>query len=174
MAVMLRVEPLELVLELPPPQPASTVAVIKKNAAPAYAYCLRLAASIIENINAINASAVASHARKTKGVVGGRTLIMPGGNADRAVVSVAVQDADVVLVAPVDLHVAAAVPRFVLPFRNCTVPPGPTAELLFVLTTAVNVTVPPEATLATLEVTAVVVVACVMVTESVLLLACDV
>lgn len=172
---MLRVEPLELVLELPPPQPASTVAVIKKNAAPAaYAYRLRLAASIIESINAIIASAIASHARKTNGVVGGRTLIMPGGNADRAVVSVAVQDADVVLVAPVDLHVAAAVPRFVLPFRNCTVPLGPTAELLFVLTTAVSVTVPPDAMLVTLEVTAVVVVACVIVTESALLLACEV
>ena len=171
---MLRVEALELLLELPPPQPASTAAAIKKNAAPAYAYCLRLAASIIESINAIIASAAASHARKTNGVVGGRTLIMPGGNADRAVVRVAVQDADVVLVAPVGLHVAAAVPRFALPFRNCTVPLGPTAELLFVLTTVVSVTVPPDATLATLEVTAVVVAACVMVTESVLLLACDV
>lgn len=168
---MLRVEPLELLLELPPPQPASTVAAIKKNAAPAYAYCLRLAAPIIESINAIIASAIASHARKTNGVVGGRTLIMPGGNADRAVVSDAVQDADVVLVAPVDLHVAAAVPRFALPFWNCTVPLGPAAELLFVLTTAVSVTVPPDAMLATLEVAAVVVAACVMVTDTELLLA---
>ncbi len=98
---------------------------------------------------------------------------MPGGNADRAVVSVAVQDADVVLVAPVDLHVAAAVPRFAPPFRNCTVPLGPTAELLFVLTVAVSVTVAPGATLVTLEVTAVVVVACMIVTESALLLACE-
>jgi len=160
---MLRVEP-PLALELPPPQPASSVAAIKKNAAPAYAYCLRLAASIIESINAIIASAVASHASKTNGVPGGRISMMPGGNAEIAVFSVAVQDAFALVATlnPVGVQVAA-VPRLAPPLRNCTVPVGPVAELLFVLTVAVSVTLPPDATLVTLEVTAVVVVACVIV-----------
>jgi len=169
---MLRVEPPPL-LELLPPQPASIVAAIKKNTAPAYAYCLRLAASIIESINAIVASAVASHARKTNGVFGGRISIIPGGRAESVVVNLAVQEALVLLVAAVGAQVAA-VPRFEPAFRNCTGPVGPAAELLFVLTVAVKVTVPPDAMLLALVVTAVVVVANVMVTDSELLLACEV
>ena len=98
---------------------------------------------------------------------------MPGGNAESVVFSVAVQDAPALLVAPVALQVAA-VPRLELPFINCTVPVGPCVELLLDETVAVSVTVPPDAMLVTLEVVAVVVVACVMVTDSALLLACEV
>ena len=98
---------------------------------------------------------------------------MAGGNAESAVVSVAVQDAPTLLVAPVALQVAA-VPRLELPFINCTVPVGPCVELLPDETVAVSVTVPPDAMLVTLEVAAVVVVACEMVTDSALLLACEV
>jgi len=86
--------------------------------------------------------------------------MIPGGSEERAVVNVAVQNAE----APVEtLNAvgvqAAAVPRLVAPFENCTVPVGPCAELLLELTFAVRVTLPPDATLVTLEVTVVVVAA---------------
>jgi hypothetical protein len=58
-----------------------------------------------------------------------------------------------------------ALPRLLDPFRNCTVPVGP-APLLVVFTVAVKVALPPAAMLAGLAVTVVVVVACVIVTES--------
>jgi hypothetical protein len=77
----------------------------------------------------------------------------------------AAPDADAV--AAVGVHVAAA-PRLLDPFLNWTVPVGP-APLLLVFTVAVNVTVPPDTTLLTFEVTCVVVVACVIVTFTVLL-----
>ena len=93
----------------------------------------------------------------------------PGGREERAVVSVAVQDALAVLEAPAGVHVAAA-PRFVPPTRNCTVLVGPWAELLFVLTVAVSVTLPPAVMLLGLGTTVVVVVACVIVIDSELLL----
>jgi hypothetical protein len=78
------------------------------------------------------------------------------------VFKVAVQEAPALLVAPAGVQVAAAAPRFELPFINCTVPVGPCAELLFDETTAVSVTVPPDAMLVALEFAAVVVVAWVM------------
>ena len=88
---------------------------------------------------------------------------------------VAVQDAVVggvaLLFAPVEVH--GAVPRLVLPLKNCTVPVGPCVELLLVLTFAVSVTGPPDATVRVLGTTTVVVMAWVMVTDSVLLLACE-
>ena len=99
--------------------------------------------------------------------------MIPGGNADSAVVSFAVQEALLVLVAATGLHVAAA-PKFEPALTNCTVPVGPIAELLLEVTVAVNVTLPPEATLLALELTLVVVVACVMVTDNELLLAFEV
>ena len=86
---------------------------------------------------------------------------MPGGNAESAVCSVAVQDAPLLLVAPAAVHVAAA-PRLTPPFKNCTVPVGPCVELLPDETTAVSVTVAPDVMMVALEFAAVVVVACVM------------
>jgi hypothetical protein len=50
------------------------------------------------------------------------------------------------------------------------VPVGPTAELLFVVTVAVKVTLPPDVTLVTLELTEVVVEACEIVIDRELLL----
>ena len=70
------------------------------------------------------------------------------------------------------MHVAAA-PRLLLPFKNCTVPVGPCAELLFELTVAVSVRLPPDVMLVTLGVTPVDVVACVIVTDNELLLVCE-
>jgi len=66
------------------------------------------------------------------------------------------------------VHVTA-VPSDVEPFMNCTVPDGACAlsALLFELTVAVSVTDPPEVIELGLATTAVVVVACVIVTESV-------
>ena len=85
----------------------------------------------------------------------------PGGNAESAVCSVAVQDAPLLLVAFAALQVIAA-PKLAPPFKNCTVPVGPCVELLFDETIAVSVTVPPDAMMVALEFAAVVVVACVM------------
>jgi hypothetical protein len=87
-----------------------------------------------------------------------------GARKDRVVVNVAVQDAEVVVVASVGVHVTA-VDRVLAPFLNCTVPVGP-APLLFVVTLAVSVTLPPETMLLTLGTTAVDVVAFVTVSES--------
>src|SRR5579859_7611299 len=95
--------------------------------------------------------------------------VAKGINWESVVVSMAVQNADPELerVAGVGVQLAAA-PRLLEPFLNCTVPVGP-APLLVVPTTAVRVTVPPEAMTVGLGVTVVVVVACVIVTDSVLL-----
>src|SRR4029077_16821472 len=95
-----------------------------------------------------------------------------GINSDSAVVSVALQEAFVDPVAPVGVHVIA-LPSAVDPFINCTVPLGPALLLLLDVTVAVRVTLPPDATLVGLEVTAVVVVAWVIVTASALLLALE-
>ena len=173
LAVTLRLDPPPL-LELPPPQPAIAAAAIRKNARPAYAYGFRLVASFAASTRLSIANTAASHARKTNGVLRGRISMIPGGSEETAVVKVAVQEAPALLVAPAGVQVAAAAPRFELPFINCTVPVGPWVELLLDETTAVNVTLPPEVILLMLGVTPVVVVACVMVTESVLLLACGV
>src|ERR1700746_2368114 len=86
---------------------------------------------------------------------------MPGGRPESAVISVAVQDAPALLVAPAAVQVAAA-PRLTPPFKNCTVPVGPCVELLFDETIAVSITVPPGAMVGALEFAAVVVAACVM------------
>ena len=72
--------------------------------------------------------------------------------------------------APADPDAPAGVqftglPRAAVPFLNCTVPLGPAALLLLDEMVAVKVTLPPEAMLAGLEVTAAVVAAFVMVTE---------
>src|SRR5579859_5916304 len=87
-----------------------------------------------------------------------------GARKDSVVVNVAVQDADVVVVAAVGAHVTA-VESVLAPFLNWTVPVGP-APLLFVVTLAVRVTLPPEMMLLTLGTTEVDVVAFVTVTES--------
>ena len=118
------------------------------------------------------ASIAASHANRPNGVLRGGAAI-PGGREESVVVNVAVQKAPEPPLAAAGVQVAAA-PRFALPFRNCTVPVGPFAELLLELTLAVSVTLPPEAILLKLDVTAVVVVAFVMVTDKALLLDCEV
>jgi len=59
-----------------------------------------------------------------------------------------------------------ALPSLLAPFLNGTVPVGP-APLLMVENVAISVTLPPEVIVATLEVTTAVVVAFVIVTESV-------
>ena len=87
-----------------------------------------------------------------------------GARKDNVVVSVAVQDAPVVLVAAAGAHVTA-LDRALDPLLNCTVPVGP-APLLFVATIAVSVMLPPEMTLLTLGLTCVIVVAFVTVTVS--------
>src|SRR5216683_5032642 len=90
-----------------------------------------------------------------------------GTNCDSAVVSVAVQNAFPVVEAIPDVGVhVAAVPRLLAPFLNCTVPVGP-APLLLVEIVAVSVTLPPAVIVVTLDVTAAVVAAFVIVTESV-------
>lgn len=102
------------------------------------------------------------------GAAGGAGTGNPGGNAEIAVVNFAVHDAPAELVAPAGVQVTDA-PRLLPLFRNCTVPDGPIAELLFEVTVAVSVTLVPDVMLTALDVTVVVVVACVMVTERVLL-----
>src|SRR2546430_13049554 len=89
-----------------------------------------------------------------------------GGNAEIVVESVAVQEAPADELAPFGVQVTGA-PTFVLPFENCTVPDGPTAELLPDEIVAVSVTVPPATMLSGAAATAVVVAACVMVRASV-------
>jgi hypothetical protein len=85
-----------------------------------------------------------------------------GASAVSVVVNDAVQDAPADEVAPVGVHVTA-VPRFVEPFWNCTVPVGPCAELLFEEIVAVSVTDPPDVIELGLPTIAVVVGACVIV-----------
>jgi hypothetical protein len=70
--------------------------------------------------------------------------------------SVAVHVPGVVVVPAVGVQVAA-VPSAAVPFMNCTFPVGPAAPLVVPVTFAVSVTLPPDATVATLEVTTVVV-----------------
>ena len=83
--------------------------------------------------------------------------IAGGAKKDRVVVSVAVQDAEVVVVASVGVQVTG--PESVLdPLLNCTVPVGP-APLLLVATFAVRVMLPPDTMLVMLGTTWVVVVA---------------
>jgi hypothetical protein len=106
------------------------------------------------------------------GTFGFRRGLARGINSESAVLSVALQEAPVVPDAPAGVHVTA-VPSAVDPFMNCTVPLGPTLLLLLDETLAVSVTLPPDATLAGLDVTALVVVAFVIVTASVLLLALE-
>jgi hypothetical protein len=72
------------------------------------------------------------------------------------VISVAVQVPGVVGVPAVGVQVAA-VPSAVVPFMNCTVPVGPARALVFPVTFAERVTLPPDATVVTLGVTTVVV-----------------
>ena len=95
-----------------------------------------------------------------------------GITCDSAVLIVALQEAPVDPAAPADAQVTA-LPSAVDPFINCTMPLGPKLLLLLDETVAVSVTLPPDATLAGLDTTAVVVVACVIVTASVLLLALE-
>src|SRR5579859_2378884 len=88
-----------------------------------------------------------------------------GGKAAMVVDSVAVHDAPFAPAAGAGVQVTAA-PRFAAPFENCTVPVGPCAELLADVTIAVNVTIPPRATMPRLGVTCTCVAACVMVMDN--------
>jgi len=105
--------------------------------------------------------------------ISGRTRgFATGINSESAVVSVALQEAPIGPTAPADAHVTA-LPSAVDPFMNCTVPLGPALLLLLDETVAVRVTLPPDVMLVRLEVTADVVVAFVIVTARVLLLALE-
>jgi hypothetical protein len=112
------------------------------------------------------ASAAASHVRTANGVLGGPTGMNSGGKEESVVVSLAVQDAPAELEAPAGVQVAAA-PRFDPPTRNCTVPEGPSTELLLELTVAVKVRLPPDVMLLVLGTVAVDVTAGVIVMVSV-------
>jgi hypothetical protein len=79
-----------------------------------------------------------------------------GVKCDSVVISVAVQVPGVVPLPAVGAH-AAGVPSAAVPFMNCTVPVGPGPPLVVPVTLAVSVTLPPEATVATLDVTTAVV-----------------
>ena len=124
-AVTLRADP-PPVLELPPPQPAIAAAAIRTNSTPAYAYRLLRAAGFIARPKLSIASNAASQASTTIGVLRGRRS-NPGGSEEMVAKKVAVHDAVVggvaLLFAPVEVH--GAVPRLVLPLKNCTVPVGP-------------------------------------------------
>src|SRR5215471_1844896 len=117
------------------------------------------------NTAAASARSAASHSKGIRRLLG----LDGGAKNEMAVVRVAVQDAGMIGVlvksAPFETQFTGE-PRVAEPFENWTVPVGPTSELLVVEITAVSVTMPPEATLAGAAVTVVVVVACVIVTES--------
>src|SRR5215467_10805335 len=120
-----------------------------------------------------SASSAASQATITNGVARGCGRKKPGGRAERFVVSFATHEAptklpELSVVAPAGVQVAAE-PRLTPPLRNCTLPVGPWVELLCEETVAVRVMLPPVLMMLALGTTAVVVVAWVMVTESVLL-----
>jgi hypothetical protein len=117
------------------------------------------------------ASIAATQASMRNGVLRGRRS-NPGGSqeivAGRLAVQNAATDGVSTLSAGVGVQVTA-VPRLALPLKNCTVPVGPCAELLLVLTFALKVTLPPDTTVNALGVTTVVVVAWMMVTDRLLL-----
>src|SRR5215470_8205933 len=161
----------------PPPllplQPASTAEATTKSATTPYAYARRgprMRSMARYRISAIAANSAASH---SNGVERGRLSKFTGGaNAVSVVVNDAVHEAPDVTcpleldTAPLGVHVTA-VPRFVAPFWNCTVPVGPCAELLFDEIVAVSVTDAPDVMLLGLAATPACVVAGVMVTDSV-------
>jgi|SRR6266849_4327629 len=157
----------------PPPlplQPAIPAANHANSSSPAAAYPSRVhfrcsRAACCARIKNKIASPAAIHKGVTQIRGPGCGLII-GTNCDSAVVSVAVQNAVPVLEAIPDLGVhVAAVPRLLDPFLNCTIPVGP-APLLLVEIVAVSVTLAPEVIVVTLEVTAAVVAAFVIVTLS--------
>ncbi len=158
----------------PPPlplQPAIPAANHANSSSPAAAYPSRVhfrcsRAACCARIKNKIASPAAIH-NGTIQILGPGCGLVIGTNCDSAVVSVAVQDAFPVVEAIPDVGVQFTVlPRLLDPFLNCTVPVGP-APLLLVEIVAVSVTLPPEVIVVTLEVTAAVVVAFVIVTESV-------
>jgi hypothetical protein len=116
--------------------------------------------------NAAHNPAIASGNNGILGVVGRPCGL--GYSADIVVVNVAVHDARVVPLAAAGVHFTGE-PRFVLPFANCTVPVGPSAELLVEPMVAVSVTLVPAGNDDKLDETPVVVVALVMITAAVLL-----
>lgn len=79
-----------------------------------------------------------------------------GVRSANVVIKVAVHVPGLVAVPAVGAQVAA-VPNAEVPFMNCTVPLGPGAPVVVPVTTAVRVTLPPDATLVALGVTTVVV-----------------
>ncbi len=154
----------------PPPeplQPAIPAAMHANRIRPAKAYASRLP---IDNRRCIASNAISSTEKMPSGSTGtcGRVRgCAKGTNSDNVVVSVAVHKAFPEVEAVPDVGVqVTALPKVLDPFLNCTVPVGP-APLLVVEIVAVSVTLPPAVIVVTLDVTAAVVAAFVIVTESV-------
>jgi hypothetical protein len=149
----------------PPPQPAIPTTIHANRMRPAAAYPTRLP---IDKRRCIARNMISSRETMPSGSTGscGRARGFSNGtNSESAVVSVAVHEAFPVVEAVADVGAqVTALPKLLDPFVNCTVPVGP-APLLVVFTVAVSVTLPPDAILAGLGVTVVVVVACVIVTD---------
>jgi hypothetical protein len=173
--------PPALLLPLEPLQPANPAAKQAKISSPAAAYPRRLpnrghllcsGAACCASSKSKMTSDAAIHSN-TPGTRSHGRGSLKGTNCESAVVSVALQEAPTVVdTAPAGVHVNA-LPSAVVPFINCTVPLGPALLLLLDDTVAVRVTLPPDATLVGLDTTADVVVAFVIVTASVLLLALE-
>jgi len=172
LAVMLRLNPLRY-WNFRRRQPAIAAA-IRKNARPAYAYCFRLAASFTASTTLSIAKTAASHARKYHGALRGAYINDSRGSEEIAVVKVAVQEAPALLVLQRAYRSRRRPRGFELPFIKLHGSVGPRGELLLDETTAVNVDTATGSDTAHAGCHTVVVVAWVMVTESVLLLACDV
>src|SRR6266403_2721873 len=165
---------------VPPPLPLPLDPLQPANPAQMHANSSNVAAALPSRLPADSRPRRARNANNSvenmpsgsNGTLGRTRGFAKGINSDSAVVSVALQEAPMGPTAPADAHVIA-LPSAVDPFMNCTVPLGPALLLLLDETVAVRVTLPPDVMLVRLEATADVVVAFVIVTARVLLLALE-
>ena len=138
-----------------PPQPAMPAATQANSKIPAQAYPNRFAIGsrfrLSRNRISIRPATIHTGPSGTLGMRCGGPV--GGARSDSVVINVAVQ----VVALAAAVHVAAA-PRAVVPFMNCTAPPGAATFIAAAVTVAVSVTLPPEAIDAALDVTTVVVV----------------
>ena len=145
----------------PPPHPAIPATTQARSNAPEQAYPRRLVQGANRgdrrlSINAASNSPATSQIGPT-GRLGIRFEGATGGvRSASVVIKVAVHVPGVEAVPAVGMQVAG-VPSAAVPFMNCTVPVGPAAALVVPVTTAVKVTLPPDAIEVALGVTTVVV-----------------